>query len=98
MGSNGLPDPVRCAEDLGDLIDGSAHPRVAAWGEFAPVLWKEGRVDAAMQMERLTDEFVRNHNIDIVCGYLSSILPPKERSPILERICAKHSAVYGLGH
>jgi len=25
-------------------------------------------------------------------------LPPKESSPLLERICAEHSAVHGLGY
>ena len=99
MGSNGLPDPVRCAKVLGDLIDDLAKSarmeqrRVAACGEFAPVLLKEGRVEAAIQMEHLTEEFTRKHEMDIFCGYLSSVLPPKESSPILEAICAEHSAV-----
>jgi DNA-binding NarL/FixJ family response regulator len=104
MGSNGLPDPVRCAKALGDLMDDLAKTarmeqrRVAACGEFAPVLLKEGRVEAAIQMEHLTDEFTRNHEIDIFCGYLSSVSPLKENSPVLERICAEHSAIHGLGY
>ena len=104
MGSDGLPDPVRCSTVLGDLIAGSTktarteHPRVVACGEFAPVLLKEGRVEAAIQMEHLTEEFVRSHDIDIFCGYLSSVLPPKESRLILERICAEHSAIHEQRH
>jgi DNA-binding NarL/FixJ family response regulator len=103
MGSSDLPDPLRCAKALGDLIPGSAtaragHHRVAACGEFAPVLLKQGKVEAAIQMEHLTDQFVRNHEIDIFCGYSSIVLPLKKSSPILERICAEHSAVHGLGY
>jgi DNA-binding NarL/FixJ family response regulator len=98
MGSNGLPDPVRCATVLGDLITDSArsgHRRVSACGEFAPVLLKDGKIEAAIQMEHLTDEFARNHDIDIFCGYLSDVLPPDEGGAILERIRLEHSAVRG---
>jgi DNA-binding NarL/FixJ family response regulator len=95
-GSNGLPDPVRCAKVLGDVIADSArtgHHRVAACGEFAPVLLKEGNVEAAIQMEHLTDEFARGHDIDIFCGYLLDAFPGKESDPTFERICLEHSAV-----
>ena len=97
-GSNGLPDPVRCAKVLGDLIAHAArtgHHRVAACGEFAPVLLKEGKVEAAIQMEHITDEFARGHNIDIFCGYLSDTLPLKECGPIFERIRLEHSTIRG---
>jgi CheY-like chemotaxis protein len=95
IGSDGLPDPLLCARVLGDLIADTGQDRVAACGEFAPVLLTGGRVDAAIQMEHLTDEFARTHDINIFCGYLSSVLPPKESSPILDRICAEHTAVRG---
>jgi len=97
-GSNGLPDPVRCAKVLGDLIADAArtgHHRVAACGEFAPMLLKEGKIEAAIQMEHVTDEFVRGHDIDIFCGYLSDTLPPTQSGPIFERIRVEHSAVRG---
>jgi DNA-binding NarL/FixJ family response regulator len=98
MGSDGLPDRVRCAEVLGDLVVDSAatgHSRVAACGEFAPFLLNEGRIEAAIQMERLTDEFVREHDIDIFCGYVSDALPAERSGPILERIRLEHSAAHG---
>ena len=101
LGSNGLPDPVQCAEILGELYAGSAqtprtaHHPVAACGELAPVLLKQGKVEAAIQIEHITDEFARNHEIDIFCGYLSSVLPPRESGPIIERISLGHSTVHG---
>jgi DNA-binding NarL/FixJ family response regulator len=98
MGSDGLPDPVLCAKVLGDLVADSTRTgqhRVSACGEFAPLLLKGGRVQAAIQMEHLTDEFARTHDIDIFCGYLSSFFPPKESSLILQRVCAEHTAVWG---
>jgi CheY-like chemotaxis protein len=98
MGSNGLPDPARCTKVLGDLIVDSGrtgHHRVAACGEFAPFLLGKGKVEAAIQMEHLTDEFAVNHDIDIFCGYLSDAIPRNESAPIFERIRLEHSAVRG---
>ena len=45
---NGLPDPIRFRKVTGDLVAAAAkaakgdHPRVAACGECAPVLWGAG--------------------------------------------------------
>lgn len=100
MGLNHLPDPVRCAKVLGNLMmtaskSAESHqPRVAACGEFSPVLLAEGRVEAAIQLEHLTDEFARSHDIDILCGYLRSAVPQTESSHTFARICAEHSAVH----
>jgi DNA-binding NarL/FixJ family response regulator len=98
MGSDGLPDPVRCATVLGDVIAefaAAGHSRVAACGEFAPVLLNAGRVEAAIRMEHLTDEFAREHDIDIFCGYVSDAFPAEQSGPILERIRLEHSAAHG---
>lgn len=56
-----LPDPVRFLKVAGDLIVTEAkaakseHPRVAACGECTPLLWTQGKADAAIQLEHLWD-------------------------------------------
>ena len=101
---NDMPDPVRCAKVIGDLIMGAAkgrkgeHGRVAVCGEISSILLSRGNAEGAIKLEHLWDEITRGYNVHTLCGYLSSAFPGKESSPILEGICAEHSAVHGLGY
>jgi DNA-binding NarL/FixJ family response regulator len=97
---NDLPDPVRFLKIAGDLVMEAAKaaqgepPRVAACGECAPILWTQGKADAAVQVEHLWDEIARTHEMDILCGYGLNSFQREQESHIYERICAEHSAVY----
>ena len=96
---NDLPDSARFLKIFGDLLSStlktakSRYPRVAAYGEFAPTLWAQGNVEAAMQVEHLADELARTHDVDILCGYVLTRFQREQESHIYERICAEHSAV-----
>ena len=96
---NDLPDPVRFLKIFGDLLSSTlnvakaSYPRVAAYGEFAPTLWAQGKVEAAIQVEHLADELARTHDVDILCGYMLTRFQREQESHIYERICAEHSAV-----
>ncbi len=96
---NDLPDSVRFLKVFGDLLSSARkaakakHSRVAACGEFAPTLWAQGKVDAAIQVEHLTDEIARSCNVDILCGYVLTTLQREQESHIYQRICAEHSVV-----
>jgi DNA-binding NarL/FixJ family response regulator len=97
---NDLPDPVRFLRVAGDLVAAAAktatgeHPRVAACGECAPILWAQGNADAAIQLEHLWDEIASTCNVDILCGYVLKSFQREEGSYIYASICAEHSAVY----
>ena len=94
---NDLPDPARFLKVFGDLLSFAAnagHARVAACGEFAPTLWAQGKADAAIQVEHLTDELARTRNVDILCGYVLDSSQGEGESNMYERICAEHSAVH----
>jgi CheY-like chemotaxis protein len=98
---NDLPDPVRCAKVVGDVVTGAlktakgAHPRVAICGECAPALLREGNAEAAIRLEHLWDEITRRYHADTLCGYLWTVFPQKESSPMFAKICAEHSAIVG---
>jgi DNA-binding NarL/FixJ family response regulator len=102
--ANDTPDPARCAKVIRDLIMRAAkgvkaeHGRVVVCGEIAPTLLSKGNVEGAIRLEHLWDEITSGYGVHTLCGYLSSALPDKESSPMLERICAEHSAVHGLGY
>jgi len=96
---NGLPDAARFLRVAGNLVAAAAkaskgeRPRVAACGECAPILWAQGRADAAVQVEHFWDEIARTHEVDILCGYVLNSFQRKQESHIYEGICAEHSAV-----
>ena len=99
---NDWPDATRLLKVAGNLIADAAKtakgesPRVALCGECAPILWAQGKAEAAVQLERLWDTVARVHNVDILCGYSLTGLQRSENSQIFARICAEHSDVYSV--
>jgi DNA-binding NarL/FixJ family response regulator len=97
---NDMPDPLRFSKSVGDLIAAAAkaakgeRPRVAACGECAPLLWAQGKAEAAIRLEQLWDEIARTFDVDILCGYPLSGDHHEENSHVFQRICAEHSTVY----
>jgi DNA-binding NarL/FixJ family response regulator len=95
---DGWPDEARFWDAATSLVmkaakaSTSAHPGVAACGECAPVLWREGRGDAAVRLEQLWDDVARTCQVDIFCGY--SMSRGDQHAEIFQRICAEHSAVH----
>jgi len=96
---NDLPDPEKLMKIAGELITASAKaakgvpPRVAACGECAPLLWAQGKVDAAIQLEHLWNKIVRTYSVDTLCGYVLKDFQGEPETHTYERICAEHSAV-----
>ena len=98
---NGMPDPVRFLELLGDLIvtasgaAKAANPRVSVFGECVHLLWAQDNPEAAVQMEKLGNKLTQIHAIDILCGYsLSNEVPMNDE--IFQQICAEHSAIHSF--
>ena len=96
---NDRVDAARFLKLAGDLIAKAAssvkgeHGRVAACGECAPLLWAQGKAEAAVLLEHLWDELVRSHDLDILCGYVLNDFQREQEKHIYERICGEHSAV-----
>jgi CheY-like chemotaxis protein len=97
---NGMPDPVRFLELLGDLIvtareaaEGE-HPRVSFFGECVHLLWAQGNAEAAILTEKLCNKLTRVHDVDILCGYSVSSVQGGMDERVFHHICAEHSAFY----
>jgi DNA-binding NarL/FixJ family response regulator len=96
---NGLPDPARFMKVAGDRIATAATAssgdcrRVALCGECGPILWEQGKIDAAMEVEHLCEVISRTCDTDLLCGYVLSAFQGEEERRIYERIRARHSAV-----
>lgn len=97
---NDLPDPVRFSKAVNDLIERAANAakgkpiRIAACGECAPVLWAQGKPEAAVRLEQLWDEIAKTCDVDVFCGYPLIDFHGKEGRDMFQRICAEHTAVY----
>jgi hypothetical protein len=97
---NDVPDPVRFSQSASSLFSAAKkaargkHPRVAACGECAPLLWQEGKADAAIRLEELWDDIAKAESVDILCGYPGSSFHCEHGSETLQRILAGHSALH----
>jgi DNA-binding NarL/FixJ family response regulator len=97
---NDMPDSARFFEVVGGLIEAASkaatreHSRVVACGECAPVLWAEGKTDAAIRIEQLWDEAGKTYEMDILCGYALDSFHGEEDQHVFQSICSEHSAVY----
>jgi DNA-binding NarL/FixJ family response regulator len=97
---NDMPDSAKFFEAVGGLIEAAAkaakqgHSRVVACGECAPLLWAEGKADAAIRIEQLWDEVGKTYEMDILCGYALNSFHGEEDQHVFQSICAEHSAVY----
>ena len=99
---NGRLDPVLFQKVTGDLIASAAKvvkgntSLIAACGECAPTLLKQGRVDAAIHLEHLWDEVSKACGIDILCGYDVKDFQSEQENHVRDRVCAEHSAVLSV--
>ena len=97
---NDMPDWEHFAEVVGGLVSGAAeagkgeHSRVAMWGECGPLLWAEGKVDAAIRLEQLLNQLATIYEFDLLCAYALSSFHDEEDEHVFQSICAEHSAVY----
>ena len=97
---NDLPDPGKFLRVTGDLIAEAAKAvkvepaRVAACGECAPLLWAQGKAEAAIRLEHLWDGIAKSHGLDVLCAYPLGSFQGGVGSHIFERICAEHSVVH----
>jgi DNA-binding NarL/FixJ family response regulator len=97
---NDLPDPVRLFKAVGDLFTNAAkaakgeHPRVAACGECAPLLWAQGKGEAAIRLEQLWNEVVAKYDMNTLCGYPLGSFDGEIDNYIFQQICAEHSGVH----
>ncbi len=97
---NDMPDAVRFFKLLGNLIVTAAgaanreEARVAIFGECVHLLWAQGNVEAAIQFEKLGNQLIKAHTVDLLCGYSLDSVRGGMDGHIFQRICAEHSAVY----
>lgn len=54
----------------------------------------QGNAEAAIQIEKLGNELIHMHGINLVCGYFVGRIESRMDNDVFQRICAEHSAVH----
>jgi hypothetical protein len=76
-----MPDPARFLNFFGNLILTAAdaakkeQAHGAVFGEGVHLLWAQGNAEAAIRVERLTNQTPKTYDVDILCGYSLGSVP-----------------------
>lgn len=92
----GMPDQNRFESSIGKLIAEVLDGRedrilIRAYGEMVDVLWKEGKPDAAIRLERLWNRLAQRYGFALLCGYSMGNFYKETKG--FEAICREHTHV-----
>lgn len=92
------PDPMRFAGAMGAVLDRAAKTtlagRVRAFGEMVALLWSEGRRDAALTVESLwNDQLRQRRNFSLLCAYPLAVFAGTDDTPRFGAMCERHTHV-----
>ena len=93
--AGGKPDRVAFDRVIGAMIRRSAAggQLVHAFGEMVALLWDEGLVSVAVQLERLWDELGRRYPFSLFCGYRTDSVT-RDIGAFAE-VCRLHGEIVG---
>jgi hypothetical protein len=96
----GHPDPTLFNETVCPTIEdaraaaGGGRGRVVAFGEMVALLWAEGKIDAALQLEEMWNRLAEIYSFSLCCAYpMRGFLGNPHAAPFL-KICAQHTHVF----
>jgi hypothetical protein len=73
-----------------DLFPG-AHVR--AFGEMVDLLSREGRIEAAIELEELWNDLRRRRDFSLLCGYHLNVFDRAAQAGVLPDVCRTHSHI-----
>ena len=97
---DGRPDPQEFDATLGDVLRARSFPGrpVHVFGEMVALLWNEGKVTEAIELETLWNNVATQVRFDLYCAYRSELLGDDKLADQLDEVCNLHSSVLGLSH
>jgi KaiC/GvpD/RAD55 family RecA-like ATPase len=96
-----LMDGTRISKELFDAAVNGLFERlkrgredvvVRAFGEMVDLLWTDGKVDAAIQLENLWNDLATRHSLCLLCSYSADGVLTADGTG-LDQICAVHTRV-----
>lgn len=92
---DGTVDPDGFRNVIGGLlrqVAATGRP-VRAYGEMVALLWEDGNVLAAIELEKLWNELAREHRFSLWCAYQTDSVAGEEHRDALHQVCRLHSTV-----
>jgi hypothetical protein len=93
MDGGDKPSRRRFEEAVGGLLDRFPGRHVRAFGEMVDLLSREGRVEAAIALEELWNDFGRRRDFSLLCGYHLNVFDRDSQAGVLPQVCRAHSHV-----
>jgi hypothetical protein len=94
---NGWADPASFWQAITPLLKAAApggRP-VRIFGELVALLWHQGLISAAVDVEALWDELAAQYPFELLCGYPEAMLRDHEHADVIAQVCAAHAATAG---
>ncbi len=93
----GLPDWERFRSATGAVLKrlarGDDTATIRCFGEMVDLLWRSGRMKAALMLEELWNELGHSHRFQLLCGYSMWNFRSQADAVLLQRVCETHSHV-----
>jgi hypothetical protein len=92
----GHPDAELFHVNVGSVLEQARRGRrgapIRAYGEMVDVLWRQGRADAAIELEILWNELALKHAFSLLCGYAMGNF--FTRAEQFHEVCRQHTHVF----
>jgi anti-sigma regulatory factor (Ser/Thr protein kinase) len=97
---DGHLDAGRFDATVGQLLRSCSQPDRPPhiFGEIVALLWEDGRVTEAMELEDLWNDLGTGICFHLYCAYHSELVADPRHADDVGRVCALHSSVVGLPH
>jgi KaiC/GvpD/RAD55 family RecA-like ATPase len=66
---------------------------VRAYGEMVDLLWREGKAEAAIQLEQMWNRLSERYSFSLLCAYEDKTLNDATGTPCVKDICHAHTRV-----
>jgi hypothetical protein len=94
---NGQPDAAAFWKTMSPVLAAASRKTgpVRVFGEMVTELWRNGKVDAAIEVEALWNEIIRQYRFALLCAYPAVAVSDEANSDSLAQVCCAHTAVVG---
>jgi hypothetical protein len=83
---DGVPDPVLFDRVVGEAVRSYPRNRVRAYGEMVALLWQQGNIRGALDLEQLWNELQAGVQCPLLCAYAESDVGRHR-----DEVCAAHT-------
>lgn len=92
---NDAPDPAQFLDVVGSICADATRGgrQVRVFGEMGGLLAEEGIHDAVIALEGLWNQYLAQHDIELLCSYRMADLQGASLAPVMAEICDGHSRV-----